>query len=65
MSSSEAVRSRAGRKRINDEAMSARFPAGTFARIDDLLEPKEKRADFIRAAVEREIGRRNAGKASA
>jgi metal-responsive CopG/Arc/MetJ family transcriptional regulator len=49
-----------GRKRINDEAMPARFPKGTLARIDDLLAEKEKRADFIREAVEREIRRREA-----
>ena len=47
-----------GRKRINDEEMPARFPKGTLARIDDLLADKEKRADFIREAVEREIRRR-------
>jgi len=49
-----------GRKRINDEQMPARFPKGTLARIDDLLADKEKRADFIREAVEREIRRREA-----
>lgn len=49
-----------GRKRINDEGMPARFPKGTLARIDDLLSEKEKRADFIREAVEREIKRREA-----
>lgn len=50
-----------GRKRINEEQTPARFGAGTLARIDDLLEAKEKRADFIRDAVEREIKRRERG----
>jgi hypothetical protein len=47
-----------GRKRINEEQMPARFPAGTLARIDAVLWPKEKRADLLREAVEREIERR-------
>jgi metal-responsive CopG/Arc/MetJ family transcriptional regulator len=47
-----------GRKRINEEEMPARFPAGTLARLDALLNEKEKRSDFIREAVEREIKRR-------
>jgi hypothetical protein len=50
--------SRVGRKRINDEQTPARFPAGTLARIDAVLVEKEKRADLIRDAVEREIKRR-------
>jgi hypothetical protein len=44
--------------RINDEQTPARFPAGTPARIDAVLAEKEKRADLIRNAVEREIKRR-------
>jgi hypothetical protein len=47
-----------GRKRINDESMLGRFPKGTLLRIDSLLDEKEKRADFIRSAVEFEIERR-------
>jgi len=47
-----------GRKRINEEQMPARFPAGTLARIDAMLRPKEKRADLLRDAVARELGRR-------
>jgi hypothetical protein len=47
-----------GRKRINAESMPARFPKGTLPRVDALLNEKEKRADFIRIAVEREIERR-------
>lgn len=50
-----------GRKRINDEQTPARFPAGTLARIDDVLdaETNEKRSDLIREAVDREIKRRD------
>jgi len=47
-----------GRKKINDEQTPARFPAGTLDRIDRVLEPKEKRSDLIREAVDREISRR-------
>jgi hypothetical protein len=47
-----------GRTRINAEQTPARFPKGTLARLDALLDEKEKRADFIRKAVEREIARR-------
>ena len=47
-----------GRKRINEEQTPARFPAGTLARIDGVLRVKEKRADLIRDAVERELKRR-------
>jgi hypothetical protein len=55
----DAIKHRSvGRKRINDESMPARFRAGTLTRVDALLDEKEKRADFIRAAVEREIERR-------
>jgi metal-responsive CopG/Arc/MetJ family transcriptional regulator len=49
-----------GRRRINEETTPARFPKGTLARIDELRADKEKRADFIREAVEREIRRREA-----
>jgi metal-responsive CopG/Arc/MetJ family transcriptional regulator len=49
-----------GRKRINEEQTPARFPAGTLARIDAVLDPEknEKRSDLIREAVERELKRR-------
>lgn len=47
-----------GRKQINHEQMPARFPEGTLARMDAVLQPKEKRADLVREAVEREIARR-------
>jgi metal-responsive CopG/Arc/MetJ family transcriptional regulator len=51
---------RVGRKRINQEQMPARFPAGTLARIDAVLDPEtnEKRSDMVREAVERELKRR-------
>jgi hypothetical protein len=47
-----------GRKLINHEQTPARFPAGTLARIDAVLEDGEKRADLLREAVERELKRR-------
>jgi metal-responsive CopG/Arc/MetJ family transcriptional regulator len=49
-----------GRKQINEEQMPARFPGGTLDRIDRVLdlETNEKRSDFIREAVERELKRR-------
>lgn len=37
--------------------MPARFPKGTLARIDAVLSDREKRSDFIREAVEKEIER--------
>ena len=49
----------AGRPRINGEQMPARFADGTLARIDAALGEKEKRSDFIREAVERELVRRS------
>lgn len=51
-----------GRKRINEEQTPARFRAGTLARIDKALKAKEKRSDFIREAVEREVSRRERGR---
>ena len=54
---------RMGRKQINHEQTPARFPEGTLARIDATLADGEKRSDFIREAVERELERREAGKA--
>jgi hypothetical protein len=47
-----------GRRQINDEQMPARFPDGTLAKIDRWLEEGEKRADFLREAVKRELRRR-------
>ena len=54
---------RMGRKQINHEQTPARVPEGTLARIDATLADGEKRSDFIREAVERELERREAGKA--
>jgi hypothetical protein len=36
----------------------AKFPKGTLARIDEVLEEGEKRSDLVREAVERELKRR-------
>ena len=47
-----------GRKKINAEQMPARFALGTLARMDSALADKEKRSDFLRDAVERELKRR-------
>jgi hypothetical protein len=38
--------------------MQARFSAGTFNRIKDVLDEDEDRTDFVREAVERELARR-------
>lgn len=46
------------RQRINQEQMPARFVAGTIARMDAVLGEREKRADLLREAVERELRRR-------
>jgi hypothetical protein len=40
--------------------MTARFPAGTLARIDDVLRDKEFRTNFVWLAVEKELKRREA-----
>jgi hypothetical protein len=47
-----------GRSQINDEQIPARFPEGTKARIQAVLDEKEPIAAFIREAVERELRRR-------
>lgn len=47
-----------GRKRMWEEDMGARFPKGTFAQIERVIEEDETRTDFVRVAVEREIDRR-------
>jgi hypothetical protein len=53
-----AIPARVGRKKRWSEDMQARFPEGTFARIEAVLEESEDRTDFVRAAVERELERR-------
>lgn len=62
ISSSSPIKRPVGRTKINDEQTPARFPVGTLARIDGVLADKEKRSDFIREAVEREIKRRSKAK---
>jgi hypothetical protein len=47
-----------GRKKRWSEDMQARFPEGTFDRIEACLADGEDRTDFIREAVERELRRR-------
>jgi hypothetical protein len=47
-----------GRKRINEQAMTARFSKGTFERIDAVLKERETRSDLIREATDREVQRR-------
>ena len=47
-----------GRKRINEEQMPARLPAGTLERMDAVLKEGENRSGFLRQAVERELKRR-------
>ena len=41
------------------EVTPARFPHGTFARIDEVLDPGEPRSEFLRRAVENELGHRD------
>lgn len=53
-----------GRPRKWAEDMQARFPAGTFDRVAAVLSEGEDRTDFVRAAVERELQRREVLKAS-
>lgn len=47
-----------GRKKQWSEDMVARFPEGTFSRIDAVREESEDRTDFVRLAVDRELRRR-------
>ena len=47
-----------GRKKMWSEDMVARFPEGTFDRMDAVREDGEDRTDFVREAVERELKRR-------
>ena len=54
----KARANRVGRRKINSEATSARFRAGTLARIAAVLDTGEKLAEFIRDTVEAEIKRR-------
>ena len=47
-----------GRKKMWAEDMVARFSEGTFERIEAALDDDEDRTDFVRAAVEKELKRR-------
>lgn len=47
-----------GRRKEFDEDMRARFAAGTFERIEAVLDEDEDRTAFVRHAVERELKRR-------
>ena len=49
-----------GRKPFAEEKMTVRFKAGAFARIDAVA-GKNRRAEFIRNAVEKELERREQG----
>lgn len=49
-----------GRPKTNYDETPARFPEGTFKRIDGVLKDGETRADFLRTAVAEEIERREA-----
>lgn len=56
------IPAKVGRKKRWAEDMQARFPEGTFERIQAVLEGKEDRTDFVREAVERELKRRERAK---
>jgi metal-responsive CopG/Arc/MetJ family transcriptional regulator len=47
---------------MNVKATVVRLPQGINERIDAVLDDGEKRADLIRAAVERELKRRERAK---
>lgn len=47
-----------GRRKTNFDKMPAGFPAGTFAQMDEVLEPDETRKDLVRTAVRNELARR-------
>jgi hypothetical protein len=58
MGRESAIPMRVGRKKKWRQNMHARFPEGTFERIEPILRPKEDRTDFVREAVERENGKK-------
>jgi metal-responsive CopG/Arc/MetJ family transcriptional regulator len=57
-----ATQGRMGRPPMNVKPMIVRLGEDVPKRIDRVLEPKEKRADLIRQAVERELKRREKAK---
>jgi hypothetical protein len=58
MTEESAIPVRVGRKKRWSEDMLARFPEGTFERIEAVLAENEDRTDFVRAAVDRELEHR-------
>lgn len=46
------------RQKINHENMPARFPEGTFVRMDNVLAEGETRTDLVRGAIETELKKR-------
>ncbi|WFU02293.1 hypothetical protein QA648_00470 [Rhizobium sp. CB3171] len=46
------------RKKINHDNMPARFPEGTFVRMDNVLAEGETRMDLVRGAVDLELRKR-------
>jgi len=42
----------------NPDNLTIRFPAGTLDRIEVVLKPRERKTDFIRAAVAEKLQRR-------
>ena len=53
---------KAGRPKTNYDETPARFPEGTFKRINAVLREEETRADFLRAAVDKELLEREAAR---
>lgn len=51
-----------GRPKVNFESALARLPLGTLQRIKAVLQEGEGQADFMRAAVEAELKRRERAK---
>jgi Arc/MetJ-type ribon-helix-helix transcriptional regulator len=54
-----------GRKKLWAENVNLTLPEGAKARMDSMLEDGEDRLDLIRAAIERELKRREKAKKSA
>ena len=55
---SESNSKRMGRPPLYGKTVLIRLDKSAPGRIDKVLRAKEKRADFIRAAIEREVTRR-------
>jgi hypothetical protein len=53
------MRKRRGRPPLGyNEHLLARLPNGTLQRIEAVLEPREKQADFARTAIAAELAKR-------